>query len=238
MNKVLHWVELSWNRILGRIGAYRNRRETELLNIMRHQATGEYEKFIAFQKHIGDIKNYYRSFNDTLRYYLDSGQYDKATAYLDEIKAQTPPAADQELNAHSLINAVIGYYADKAKALGARMNVRFNAERIGIAGSDLYSILSKLLTNALEACAAMPEGKDRFIDLIINTHDPYFNIGCTNSKSGDVIETGGKIKSTKTGEGYGYSIPIIANIVDAYNGLISITHDENTFTLRLALKDK
>jgi sensor histidine kinase regulating citrate/malate metabolism len=98
--------------------------------------------------------------------------------------------------------------------------------------------MSNIVNNAVEACAAMPEGVERFIRLIVSEQAPYFSIFCENSKSGETLRVDGRIQTTKTEAGHGYGLRKIESIVETYDGLMEVTPTENTFTIKVMLKDR
>jgi sensor histidine kinase regulating citrate/malate metabolism len=84
----------------------------------------------------------------------------------------------------------------------------------------------------------LPNNRERFIRLSITRREPYLNIRCENSKTGEIVSADGKMQTSKTGSGHGYGLPTIARIVDAYDGLMDIDYGESTFTIMAALKDQ
>jgi sensor histidine kinase regulating citrate/malate metabolism len=118
------------------------------------------------------------------------------------------------------------------------VDLKLQAAPAHISGHDLYSLMSNIVNNAVEACAAVPTAAERYIRLIISAQEPYFNIYCENSKYGETVSVNGQIPTTKTEAGHGYGLRTMERIVEAHDGLMEVTHDGRTFTLKVMLKDR
>jgi sensor histidine kinase regulating citrate/malate metabolism len=135
------------------------------------------------------------------------------------------------------INNLVSDLLQKAGEYGITANVNLKAAPVRIANADLYSLLSNMLENAMEACAVMPKGRERFIHLTIIRREPYISICCKNSKSGEIVSEDGVIQTSKSENGHGYGLLTVGRIVDTYDGIMDVDYDENTFTITVALKD-
>jgi sensor histidine kinase regulating citrate/malate metabolism len=237
MKKIERWFKSAWRKILNWFASPPvNRLDNENLAVSQRNDVERYERIKAHQKEIDELKKFRKNFDDTVLNYLVNGQYDEASEYIDEIRAQLTAEDEPVPDEHLLVNETVKYYVNKAKSLGARMEVELKAERIGIAGSDLYSLLTDILRNALEAQENVPKDK-RYITLRMERQEPYFIITCENSKSGVIIEANGGFKSTKNGLGRGLGILSMKRIVERYGGYVTVKYDSKHFIITAKLKD-
>jgi signal transduction histidine kinase len=217
---------------------YRRKQETEVISLQKRMAQDGYERVQAHLKEVSGLKHDIKSHLTALSMYLEHGRADEAREYLSRYAEQAAAVTETAFSEHFLINAIAGTLSERAREQGIKTELKLKAAPKHIAHPALYGLLSNLTDNALEACSAMPEGSDKFIKLSVTKRDPYFVICISNSKSGETVTANGKIRTTKTENGHGYGLWTVERIVNAYDGMINIEHDENTFTVSAALKDR
>jgi signal transduction histidine kinase len=217
---------------------YRHRRENELLSLQKRLAQDSYQHIKAHLHEVGGLKHETRNHFAAMRTYLEGGRLEEALSYLNQYSKQVIAVTETVYHDNFLINSVVGDLLQRARERDIKVDLNLKAAPARIADPDLYSLLSNIADNALEACMTMPDDRERFIRLTVARREPYLNIRCVNSKSGEIIIADGKIQTTKTGSGHGYGLWTIGRIVDAYDGIMNIDHDENTFTVIAALKDQ
>ena len=215
----------------------RRERENELLSLQNRRALESYGHIVSHLREVRALKHEMRNHLAATRIYLEDGRFEEARSYLSQYGEQADAVTDAVYHDNFLVNAIVGNLLQSAGEHGIQVDLNLKAAPIRVAEPDLYSLLSRLPDNALEACAAMPDGLPRFIHLTISRREPYLHIRCENSKSGEIISVDEKIQSDKPGRGHGYGLWTIERVVDAYNGIMSIEHDARTFTVSAALKD-
>jgi sensor histidine kinase YesM len=216
---------------------YRSRRESELLAVQNRQAEESYRQIKVHLGQVGGLKHELKNHIAAMRLYLKDGRYEEAGEYLERYAEQTVPVADAVYHDNFLLNALVGGLLQRAGEQGVKVGLKLQAAPVSIAGHDFYSLMSNILDNALEACAKVPDGMERFIRLYVTRREPYLNIRCENSKAGEIESDDGRIETSKTGSGHGYGLQTVARVVDAYDGLMNIDHSERIFTITAALKD-
>jgi len=216
---------------------YRNLREGEVLAVQNKQAQESHERIMENFRQMRELKHEIKNHLTALEYYLKDGRHDEAKAYLARYISQVAPVTEMVYHSNFLINSVVGKYIHEAKELGIRVEMNLAAEPVRIIEPDLYSLFSNILSNAVEACALVPERGERFMKLTIMRREPYLNIICKNSKSAEISYVDDKVQSIKQGSGHGYGLRTIERIVKTYDGLMDINYDKETFTITIALKD-
>lgn len=217
---------------------YRGRREGAVLTLQNRLAKENYEQMKSHLQEVGGLKHEIRNHLAALQTYLTDGRHEEAKRYLENCSGQVNAVTEAVYHDHFLINAMVGNLLPRARVLGAKVELNLKAGPLHIADHDLYSLLSNLLDNALEACQAMPGGRERFIRLTMIRREPYLSITCVNSRAGSILSENGKIQTTKGGEGHGYGLWTVEKIADTYDGLVGMDYDESSFTMTVALKDK
>ncbi|WP_333649373.1 sensor histidine kinase [Lacrimispora sp.] len=217
---------------------YRVQRESAMLTLQNRLAKDSYEQIKSHLKEVGGLKHEIGNHLAALHTYLTDGRHEEAMRYLERCSGQAETVSQAVFHNHFLVNAVIGNLMQRAKALGITVELSLKAGPLHIADPDLYSLLSNLIDNSLEACEAIPDEEKRFIRLSMVRREPYLSITCVNSRAGDIQSENGELQTTKGGDGHGYGLWTIRRIADTYDGLVDMDYDEGTFTITVALKDK
>jgi hypothetical protein len=202
-----------------------------LLN--NYQALESHFTQIAQMKH--DVRNHLSA----LRLFLKDKRYGEAQSYLEKYADEVDEITEAMCHEHYLINAVAHDLLLRSRAIGTKAELNLKASPLSISEPDLIGLLTNIADNALEACSRMPEGRERFINFSITRREPYLAVICENSSpGGTVTDTDGRICSSKNETGHGYGLKTIERIAAAYDGMAEYSHDENTFTVTVALKDQ
>ena len=97
---------------------------------------------------------------------------------------------------------------------------------------DIFSLFGNSLTNAIEAANHLPEGKPRYISLIIKGTDHYASIHLENSYEGEIhMEEGIPVTVKEDHFAHGFGVKSIRNIVEKYGGNLTISFDQGIFNL-------
>ncbi|MCL2081502.1 MAG: GHKL domain-containing protein [Oscillospiraceae bacterium] len=214
---------------------YRGRQENEKLTLQRRLAEDSHERLKTHLQEVGGLKHEMKNHLAALQTYLRDGRCDDAAGYLEKYMGRAAAVTETVHHEHYIINALAGDLLRRAG--GIQTELHLNASPVNIAEPDLYSLLSNIIDNALEACAKLPENRERFIRLNISRREPYLIITCANSWDGVLQTEEGVIKTTKRGQGHGYGLWTIRRIAESYNGLADTEYDSQFFTLTAALRD-
>ena len=112
-------------------------------------------------------------------------------------------------------------------------NVKSNLRDISLDNSELTVILSNLLNNAIEATSMI---KKKELEVFIEEDNKYYIISVKNRTEGLKVEDLSNIfkmgYSTK-GEGRGYGLYNVKNIVDKYKGKIQLSLDNDIVNIKI-----
>ncbi|WP_081905978.1 sensor histidine kinase [Kineothrix alysoides] len=217
---------------------FKEQRKNELLALQNRQARESYKRLTAHLKEVGGLKHEMRHHFTALQSYLDAGRNAEAERYLKQYAGQSSAVTDAVHHDNFIISAVASGLLRDGENRGVEVELDLKANPFHIAEPDLYSLLTNIAENALEACTSLPEGQRRFIALTISRREPYLAITCQNSRAGEIIPSGDGFLSGKREDGHGYGLWVIQRIAETYDGLINTQYDETTFTLTVVLKDR
>lgn len=119
--------------------------------------------------------------------------------------------------------------------LATEKNINIKAEAnipvcLSITELDLCIIIGNLLDNAIDACCELPEEK-RLIRIYIEMKGNFLYLSLINTAKGNKKSN---FLTTK-GEGHGFGIPRIDNIIKKYGGYIKRASEDESFSTELML---
>lgn len=217
---------------------YERQRDIDRLTLQNRLAAENIRQVKTHLKHVAGLKHEIKNHFAALQILIDGKQYEKCRNYLSAVTKQSEPLSPFSYCDNLLINAVVGNLlnAATAKSISTNFNLRV-PKQIPVADSDLYSLLTNLLENALEAAEKVPEKDKPEINLDIQLKEPYLYICCKNTKVHRIIEQGEKIITTKKdAQNHGYGLWTVKQIAEKYDGIIDIEHHEKDFKITVALK--
>lgn len=98
--------------------------------------------------------------------------------------------------------------------------------------TDICSIFSNLIDNAIEACNKIEESKDKKIKLRGTIINKFFIIKCENTKINSINLRNNKLITDKDDSFlHGIGVNSIKSSVEKYNGNVEISSDKNSFTM-------
>jgi hypothetical protein len=216
----------------------RNTRKLLITEMKHSLLLNNYQTLESHFTQIAQMKHDMRNHLSMLRVFLKDNRNEEAKSYLEKYADEVDEITEAVCHENYLINAVAHDLLLRAKSLGVETVLDLKASPLFISEPDLISLLTNITNNALEACAKLPEERERLIKLSIARREPYLVIVCENSNPGGTVSHGNEILTSKTEAGHGYGLNTIKRIAASYGGMTEISYDETIFTITVALKDK
>ena len=109
-----------------------------------------------------------------------------------------------------------------------------------ISTTDLYSMFTNIIDNAIDAVNKIQDTEKRNINLIIKNVNHFVSIVVSNYYEGEIKRgKDGLIETTKGNKDFhGYGLKSIRYIVDKYHGDIDISYSDHIFTLSILFPAK
>ncbi len=147
---------------------------------------------------------------------IDSGDMGALSAYVQDYGASLPPETMRTFCKNYAVDAVLRYYAEKAMAIGADVDISFEmTDRPVIPEPMLCVLMGNLLENALHACEEL-EGA-RFIRVMAKqTGESMLSIAVDNSAK-QPLQRKERLLSTKQG-GTGTGTESVRIIAERFGG--------------------
>ena len=98
---------------------------------------------------------------------------------------------------------------------------------------ELTSLIGNALDNAIEGVSTLPSDRLRQIRFALFSQDDFTMVRVENTFDGKVLRDGDRIVTRRRGRGHGYGLRNIETAAAEYDGVVSVTTDENWFSLRV-----
>lgn len=191
------------------------------------------QQYSSVRKMKHDMQNSFLTLTELLR----DGEYERAYRFAkensDELEALQTFADTENSAANAVINSKLSY----AAGLGISTRCLSVSDISGISDGELCSLLGNALDNAITACAALPEGAEREIDLDISCeNERYYTILVRNTVSGPVLLRDPSLGTTKEDKSaHGLGTKIIRDIARSREGRADFYEEDGMFCCRIAL---
>ena len=177
----------------------------------------------------------YRNHIQAMKVMAANGNMDGIKAYLDEL--------DTDLNtvdtvvktgnamADAILNSKISLAQSKSIAVHCDAHIPV---KLQMSELDLCCILGNLFDNAIEASLSLPES-ERQIRVYMDMKGTQLYISFTNFTSGRKLNKVGNLFQTSKGEGHGFGLVRIDNIIERLGGYLSRNSEDGAFTTEILI---
>lgn len=207
-----------------RIAAY----QRELIETHYQEVDNMYRKMRGW-------RHDYRNHIQAMKVMAANGNMDGIKTYLDEL--------DTDLNtvdtvvktgnamADAILNSKISLAQSKSIAVHCDAHIPV---KLQMSELDLCCILGNLFDNAIEASLSLPEA-ERQIRVYMDMKGTQLYISFTNFTSGRKLNRVGNIFKTSKGDGHGFGLVRIDNIIERLGGYLSRNSEDGAFTTEILI---
>ncbi len=208
---------------------------------------GAYQKELI-ATHYAEVENMYRQIRgwrhdyrnhiQTMKAYAATGDLPAICEYLEKLDTDLSTVDTVLKTGNKMADAIINSKISLAN--GKHIPVKADANipvALTISEIDLCVIIGNLFDNAIEASLALPEDK-RMIRVYMDMKNTQLYMSFTNFTAGGKLKKSGGIFKTTKGEGHGFGLVRIDDIVKRYGGYLSRNSEEGAFTTEILLPQK
>lgn len=146
---------------------------------------------------------------------------------LEEALESVTPVVDM---GNHVINVILNEYVQAAGNIGAAVKMDVQVpDRLFVTAADLYILIGNTFDNALDACAALPEGK-RTISLMLRCRNRVLYYEISNPYPDNYL---GQHK----GHFHGFGLKNVRQCVKRYHGSVDISTEGNIFCFMAHLNE-
>lgn len=177
----------------------------------------------------------YRNHIQTMKVLASEGDLDALKKYLDKLDEDLNTVDVVVKTGNKMTDAILNSKISLAKSKG--INVIADAKvpvELKMSDIDLCIVIGNLFDNAIEASLALPE-EERLIRLYMDIKNTQLYMCLTNFTSVKKLKKqGGRYVTTK-GEGHGFGLVRVDDIIERYGGYISRNSEDGAFTTEIML---
>lgn len=186
-------------------------------------------------KQIRGWRHDYRNHIQTMKSYAASGDLEAIRQYLDRLDVDLSTIDTVVKTGNKMTDAILNSKISLARSKGvpvvvdAQISIALTTPEL-----DLCIIIGNLFDNAIEANLSVPEG-DRMIRVYMEIKGTQLYMSFTNiTASKKQRKDNGRFFTSK-GEGHGFGLARIDNIVERHGGYISRNSEDGAFTTEILL---
>lgn len=207
-----------------RIAAY----QRELIETHYQEVDNMYRKMRGW-------RHDYRNHIQAMKVMAANGNMDGIKAYLDELDTDLNTVDTVVKTGNAMADAILNSKISLAqsKSIAVHCDVHIPV-KLQMSELDLCCILGNLFDNAIEASLSLPEG-ERQIRVYMDMKGTQLYISFTNFTSGRKLNKVGNLFQTSKGEGHGFGLVRIDNIIERLGGYLSRNSEDGAFTTEILI---
>ncbi len=214
-----------------------------------------YKKLAAYTKeqsaqHLCEVRAIYREMRgykhdfhnhlQTLKGYLDTGEYDRAAAYIEALDDRIMHVDTLIKTGNVTVDAVLSAKLSQAKECRIRTTVTATVpeDTAAVTDVELGILIANLLDNAIEACRTRPED-ERFLRLYIAPKGNMLYFSLLNAAGTKQNRVNGLFASSKPASDsaslHGFGLKRARDILDAHAGYLRVASEDGAFSTEFLL---
>ena len=177
----------------------------------------------------------YRNHIQMMKVLAANGDMDALKAYLDELDTDLNTVDTVVKTGNPMADAILNSKISLARSRNIPTQVDAHIPvKLKMSELDLCCIIGNLFDNAMEASMALPEEK-RMIRVYMDMKGTQLYISFTNFTAAKKLSKVGKGFKTSKGEGHGFGLVRIDDIVSRYDGYLSRNSEDGAFTTEILI---
>lgn len=177
----------------------------------------------------------YRNHIQMMKALAANGDMDALKVYLDELDTDLNTVDTVVKTGNPMADAILNSKISLARSRNIPTQVDAHIPvKLKMSELDLCCIIGNLFDNAMEASLALPEEK-RLIRVYMDMKGTQLYISFTNFTAAKKLSKVGKGFKTSKGEGHGFGLVRMDDIVSRYDGYLSRNSEDGAFTTEILI---
>lgn len=177
----------------------------------------------------------YRNHIQMMKVLAASGDMDTLKVYLDELDTDLNTVDTVVKTGNPMADAILNSKISLARSRNIPTQVDAHIPvKLKMSELDLCCIIGNLFDNAMEASLALPEEK-RLIRVYMDMKGTQLYISFTNFTAAKKLNKVGRGFKTSKGEGHGFGLVRMDDIVSRYDGYLSRNSEDGAFTTEILI---
>ena len=177
----------------------------------------------------------YRNHIQMMKVLAANGDMDALKVYLDELDTDLNTVDTVVKTGNPMADAILNSKISLARSRNIPTQVDAHIPvKLKMSELDLCCIIGNLFDNAMEASMALPEER-RMIRVYMDMKGTQLYISFTNFTAAKKLSKVGRGFKTSKGEGHGFGLVRIDDIVSRYDGYLSRNSEDGAFTTEILI---
>lgn len=201
----------------------------------RELIENHYREVENMYRQIRGWRHDYRNHIQMMKVLAANGDMDALKVYLDELDTDLNTVDTVVKTGNPMADAILNSKISLARSRNIPTQVDAHIPvKLKMSELDLCCIIGNLFDNAMEASMALPEEK-RMIRVYMDMKGTQLYISFTNFTAAKKLSKVGKGFRTSKGEGHGFGLVRIDDIVSRYDGYLSRNSEDGAFTTEILI---
>ncbi|WP_026518457.1 sensor histidine kinase [Butyrivibrio sp. MC2021] len=211
-------------KIEDNIGAY----QRELIDTHYQEVENMYKKMRGW-------RHDYRNHIQMMKALAINGDMDGIMKYLDELDDDLNTVDTVIKTGNAMADAILNSKISLAQSKGIKVEADAQIPvKLKMSELDLCCIIGNLFDNAIEASMELPQ-EQRMIRIYMDMKGTQLYISFTNFTAGKKLIKAGNIFKTTKGEGHGFGLVRMDNIVEKLDGYLTRNSEDGAFTTEVLI---
>ena len=194
-----------------------------------------YQEVENMYRQIRGWRHDYRNHIQAMKAHASAGDLEAIKSYLDELDTDLNTVDTVVKTGNAMADAILNSKISLARSRNITVHVDAHIPvQLKMSELDLCIIIGNLFDNAIEASLALPEDQ-RLIRVYMDIKNTQLYISFTNfTATKKLAKIGGRFRTTK-GEGHGFGLVRIDNIVERLDGYLNRNSEDGAFTTEILI---
>ena len=194
-----------------------------------------YQEVENMYRQVRGWRHDYRNHIQMMKVLAANADLEGLKAYLDQLDTDLNTVDTVVKTGNAMDDAILNSKISLAKSKGIPVQVDAHIPvKLKMSELDLCCILGNLFDNAIEASLSLPEDR-RLIRVYMDMKGSQLYISFTNFTAAKKMEKVGKRFRTTKGEGHGFGLVRIDNIIERLDGYLSRNSEDGAFTTEILI---
>lgn len=209
--------------------------DRQLAAYQRELIATHYQEVENMYRQIRGWRHDYRNHIQMMKVLAANGDMEGLRAYLDELDEDLNTVDTVVKTGNAMADAILNSKISLAKAKDIPVRVDAHIPvKLRMSELDLCVIIGNLFDNAIEASIALPP-KERMIRVYMDMKGTQLYISFTNFTAQKKRKKIGGLFQTTKGDGHGFGLVRIDNIIERLDGYLSRNSEDGAFTTEILI---
>lgn len=217
------------------MGFLSKRIDKQIASYQRELIETHYQEVETMYRQIRGWRHDYRNHIQMMKVLAAKGDMEGIKKYLDELDTDLNTVDTVVKTGNAMADAILNSKVSLAKSKEITVEVDAHIPvKLKMSELDLCVIIGNLFDNAIDASMALPE-EQRLIRVYMDMKNTQLYISFTNlTATKKLTKVGNRFRTTK-GDGHGFGLVRIDNIIERLDGYLSRNSEDGAFTTEILI---